>query len=253
MQESVLLVADVHEHGLYWKAISPVYSSYIDETDYKFAPATLSVKFGRSLNSLVLIQGNKVYDYLNQDFLLKAEFELDPYKISFNVKDSGEEKGLIKILVNDEDVTDKNTFASVGKAEVIKIEVHVSKNFMIDLDALKKSIQNDKNQPTITATEESNSDSNIYKLSFNTNKLDPLKMDQSEHNKFFFEVNLIKKEENQTASNLAWIIGGSVGGGVVLIVGIVLLIVYLKGGFIKTGGSKQKKNKPDDNYKNYYF
>ena len=237
--------------NVYWENQGAVYTSYNSQNDYKYASSSLPVKFGAKQSSFVLSSGEANYSYLDRDFLLKAEFELDPYRISFVNKDTNTRDFVTKVVVNGIDIAETYNFAVVGKAELIKVEIYVAEGYKLDTELLQKAIQNENKQPSITIREEDLGSEKLYTMTFNTNKLDISKMDPNERNKFVF--NLVLNEESKGNGNvsLPWIIGGSIGG-VVLIGLIIFLIIYFKGG-PGGGSSKKVKSKPNDDYKKYYY
>lgn len=258
-EDGVVKEGYLQENGSFWKSQGAVYSNYVDESDYKYAPSSLEVKFGQTQLSFVKGETALNFNYLDQDFLLKAVFELDPYKFSFISKNIETREGVAKVVVNDEQITSEAPYASVGKADVVKIQVFIKEGYTLNTDNLLQQIQNSNKQPRVNLTEEVKGNQKVYTLTFNTNKLDVSKMDLSEHNKFVFDLVVTEDKENDGIKNLPWIIGGSVAGGVVLIVGIVLLVIYLNGGFMHRGGSgkgssgKSSKSKPDTDYKKYFY
>ena len=230
----------------------------------KKAPASLPVAFGRSTSSFVKINNVEVYDYLNQDFLLEAVFEYSPYKLAFVRINSLTIENIEKIVVDENELADNNNVAIVGKADKVSIEIYVKKGYELSEETLKTSLQNNAQEPTINLSEDrTQTGGRVYKLSFYTGKLDPSKMDPNEKNRFEIALLLNEATEENTNSNLGWIIGGSVGGGVLLISGLVVLIWYVRAkkrfnsglSLSSSSGDKdvKKKKVKDDDYKKYFF
>lgn len=247
--------------NLYWKKISPVYSSYDSENNFKYATSSLAFKFGENLTTFVMYNGDRNLRYLDQTFLLEAVFEEDPYKITFNRANDFAVKNVEKVVVNNTDISTTNNVAVVGKSDVIVIDVYVLSGYELSVETMLNSIRNDKLQPSVTTRDDVYENGKIYSFEFNTNKLDSSKMDSSEHNKFSFVLvanEEIVKNENP---NLLWIIIGSSVGGVILIGVVIFIIVKVvggRGGSSGSSGGSGKSEKPtkssvNNDYKRYYL
>ena len=78
--------------------------------------------FGKPCQSLIIDEGDINQNYFNQDFLLEAVFELDPYKLSFKKSSDYSDEFVKKIEVNGVDISSTNNVASVGKADIVEIK-----------------------------------------------------------------------------------------------------------------------------------
>ena len=252
----------------YWKNFGPIYSIYTGPTIFRYASQSLDIKFGDIQSTFILNElEEEIKDYVNQDFLLEAVFEYDPYVISFNKINENATKNIEKIVIKTENI-EKTTSQeqeyttepiTIGKNSLVTISFYIKDGFGLNERRLLSSIQNSNQQPSVTIKEDNYANGMIYSLSFYSSKLDPSKVVEGEHNKFAFEVAVNEVVSEKENSNLGWIIGASVGGGVILIGGTILLIIYYFGGFGgfgggSRGGDKTKMKKDVKNeYKKYYY
>lgn len=242
----------------YWKNLGPIYSLYTQEELFRYAGQSLVIKFGNNQNTFILGDGEEeIKNYLNQDFLIEAVFEYDPYVISFNKINDNAVNFIEKVIVNDSEFNGEGI--SVGKNNQITISIYVKGGYALNERRLISSIQNLNQQPSVTVKDDTYENGTIYTFTFDSGKLDASKAVESKHNEFNFELavnEIIDKKENP---NLGWIIGGSIAGGVILLGGLVLFLIYYFTGFGGGGGGrggvdkvKMKKDVKNE-YKKYYY
>ncbi len=194
--------------------------------------------------------------YLDQDFVLVAVFESDPYDISFDVETSN--KGFLKSITVDNISDDDGLIdfsddasASVGKNDNVVVSITLDVEYTINQAKLINSIigENNPNEQTfkINFEEEVKNDLRVVKVEFKTSKL------KNENNgKFNFVVETVEAGYNDSTLPLGWIIGGSVGGAV-LLGGIAGLTVFLmKRRKFSSGSARSKRPSETQDYKNYF-
>ena len=180
----------------------------------------------------------------NQNFLLMANFVLDPCTFSFAFDSSM----IAKITVNNADVVSSSgETVTLDKNEAVSIKVFVKEEVEFDSENLEQVIKSFFSRDTLSLKLDTYKDSidstlTVYEYTFSTSSLD-----YGSASTFNFSLTTKIAEKEKDPNTTLYIVLGSVGGALLLAgIGITIWLVMRKKAYGKAAASK-------DDYKNFYY
>jgi len=238
----------------YWKKAGDI-KILNSQSDTINAGSKLTLNFGSEMESFV----NENHSYLDQNFLLQAIFDEDPYKIKFTREDEIAIQNIYSVEVNGENMSGLTSIA-IGKTGEVVIKITVDAEYEINKDVLFNSVQNSKKQPTISASKESSTlngvNVTIYTYTFQAGKLDTTK-GGNDGRTFEFKLALGEVVEEENPYKLWIILGSSIGG--VVVVGLIIFIIIkktmnrkIKSKKLTKVNVKAEKKEKEPSYKDFF-